>query len=86
MKCGFVPFSMGTLYLDCQYGEITNIATNGIGINSYNSTHRDACVKNDAVFGNGRCSSNEFIDTVKLTDYFNKECKGHTNCAIPLRD
>ena len=44
MKCRFVPFSMDVLYLNCPYGKIASLTTNGVGINSYVNKVRDACL------------------------------------------
>ena len=72
MKCRFVPFSMDVLYLNCPYGKIASLTTNGVGINSYVNKVRDACLVEEK-FKNELCSS--AINIEEFTNYFNSNCK-----------
>ena len=50
MQCDSTSFSLGHLLLSCPYGEITNLAPNGFGINTYTNKIRDACLVNETEY------------------------------------
>jgi len=63
------------LFLECPYGKITNIVPGvGIGINSYTNPIRDACVVNETLYNNARCSS--AVDKDYINEHFDTKCAG----------
>jgi len=76
VQCSFIPFSMGTLILDCPYGRITNVL--GKGINTHDQVVRDACI-NKKEFKNDKCDKiikQDHLDTLI------KGCKNQKSCTI----
>ena len=75
---------MDMLYLECQYGVITSLADQGVGINSYKIKHRDACKVDDQLFGNKKCS--DIINLDKFKAYFESECRDKQRCQMNLKE
>lgn len=76
-QCAFTPLTMGKLYMNCEYGNITKMID--YGINSYQIPKRDACV-NSANLNNTGCSG--ILDETYMNDQFEEFCHGKTSCYI----
>ena len=80
VQCGTIPFGMAKMVLSCPYGDMTGIVTNGIGINSMNSDHRDACIIEETKFDNKKCSA--FLKEDKIKTQFDQDCLGKRSCQF----
>ena len=88
MQCSFAnipkPGDDSYLNLECPYGKITEVPDNGIGINKYTQSIRDACVMNQTTFHNEKCSS--AVDRHALEFVFDLYCSGKSTCNIKFSD
>jgi len=68
VQCASVPLSMGEVVLQCPYGKIHDIVTNGFGINTPDLPFRDACLVDNDKFKNNECSSQ--IEAQAINSFF----------------
>jgi len=69
---------MNNMQLSCPYGVMTGIVENGVGINKENAEIRDACLVDDAKFGNKNCSDK--INMSVINDFFTANCINKNSC------
>jgi len=69
VQCSSVPIMFGKMSLACPYGQMKHIVRNGLGVNKKSLAIRDACLVDDAKFGNAGCSSE--LDSTQVYSWFN---------------